>query len=181
MLEKQEYLDLAWEQYKTADNMTDTIAVLQAVNDSANTLREQIFADFYTRWQHEPLVINKWLGLQAISELENTLSKVKILLTDKAFDLTNPNKVYALIGGFTANNPIRFHANDGSGYKFLSTQLVQLNKINPQVAARMFTPFTKWRRFDLLRQKLILAELEMLSQQDLSRDLLELVSRTLQG
>jgi aminopeptidase N len=100
-------------------------------------------------------------------------------MTHPAFNLKNPNKVYALIGGFRGNQ-VRFHAADGSGYAFLADQVIALDSINPQVAARMVRGFDRWRKFDARRQSHARAALERIrGAKDISRGVIEIVSRAL--
>src|SRR6185369_4914971 len=104
-------------QFKSADNMTDQMAALTAFANSEAPERTEVLEAFYQRWKDEPLVMDKWLSAQALSRLPGTLDEVKRLTTHPAFDIRNPNKVYALIRSFCANH-VRFHAADGSGYAF---------------------------------------------------------------
>lgn len=123
--------------------------------------------------------MDKWFTIQAISELPETLNHVKMLLKHSAFSIKNPNKVRALIGAFCMGNPRNFHAIDGSGYSFLAEILVTLDKINPQIAARLANPFTRWKRYDQHRQRLMREQLERLGKMELSRDLAEVISKSL--
>ncbi|HVC10222.1 MAG TPA: aminopeptidase N C-terminal domain-containing protein, partial [Burkholderiales bacterium] len=127
----------------------------------------------------EPLVVDKWLAVQATSRLPGTLARVRELLAHPAFDLKVPNKVYALIRGFAANH-LRFHAADGGGYAFLADQVLALDRLNPQVAARMARGFDRWKRFDAGRQAHARAQLErMRDAEGLSRDVAEIVVKAL--
>ena len=139
--------------------------------------REQ--AEFHEKWQDEPLVVDKWLAVQASSRLPATLGRVKELLRHPAFDLKVPNRVYALIRTFAANH-VRFHGIGGGGYEFLADQIVALNALNPQVAARMTRSFDRWRRFDEVRQALARKQLERIRDTDkLSKDVAEIVAKAL--
>jgi aminopeptidase N len=126
-------------------------------------------------------VLDKWFAIQAMGESLDTLNKVKELLSHPAFSFKNPNKVRAVIGAFSQANPRHFHALDGSGYEFLADMLIKLDAINPQVAARLATPFTRWRRYDSNRQALMHEQLKRLSILPLSRDLSEIVAKSLQN
>jgi aminopeptidase N len=170
---------LAYQQFRTADNMTDAMAALTALANVDCPERLPALEAFYAHWQHEPLVVDKWLAVQATSRLPGTLSRVNELLSHPAFDLKVPNKVYALIRAF-ASNHVRFHAADGSGYAFLADQVVALNKINPQVAARMARGFDRWKRFDENRKSSARAALERIRDiEDLSTDVAEIVTKAL--
>ena len=172
-------LDLAVQQYQQADNMTDALAALAIVVCTDWEAGKSLLADFYGRWQHDPLVLDKWLALQASCSLPGTLARVEELVQHPAFSMKNPNKVRALIGVF-GSNLRQFHALDGSGYTFISNCVTELDASNPQTAARMLNPFTTWRRYDTARQQLMLTVLTQLNAlPGLSRDLGEMVSRIL--
>uniref|UniRef100_A0A166FA84 Peptidase M1 alanyl aminopeptidase C-terminal domain-containing protein n=2 Tax=Daucus carota subsp. sativus TaxID=79200 RepID=A0A166FA84_DAUCS len=178
-LEDQEYTELALHEYKTATNMTDQFAALAAIAQNAGKTRDEILADFYNKWQHDYLVVNKWFSLQAMSNIPGNVKNVQSLLNHPAFDLRNPNKVYSLIGGF-CGSPVNFHAKDGSGYRFLGDLVVQLDKLNPQVASRMVSAFSRWKRYDETRQGHAKAQLEMIvSANGLSENVYEIASKSL--
>ncbi|XP_047970101.1 puromycin-sensitive aminopeptidase isoform X1 [Salvia hispanica] len=178
-LEDAEITELALHEYKTATNLTEQFAALVALDQIPGKVRDDVLADFYNKWQHEYLVINKWFALQAMSNVPGNVENVRKLLDHPAFDLRNPNKVYSLIGGF-CGSPVNFHAKDGSGYKFLGELVVQLDKINPQVASRMVSAFSRWKRYDETRQNLAKAQLEMiLSANGLSENVFEIASKSL--
>jgi len=178
-LEAPELRALCYAQYAKSDNMTESFAALACLAGSAGPERAKALADFYTRWKDEPLVVDKWLSVQSTSRLQGTLAQVKALLDHPAFDLRVPNKVYALIRGFGANH-VRFHAADGAGYAFLGDQVIALNKLNPQVAARMARGFDRWRRFDAGRQAKMRTQLERIRDSDgLSNDVAEIVVKAL--
>ena len=170
---------LAKKQFDTANNMTDQFAALSVLAQSEGEERVQALDAFYARWKDEALVIDKWLQVQATSRRPGTLAEVARLVAHPAFDLRNPNKVYSLLRAFGSNH-VRFHATDGSGYRFLAEQTRKLDSINPQVAARLARCFDRWRRFDATRQTHARAALEMLrNHKGLSRDVFEIVERSL--
>ena len=170
---------LAMRQFESADNMTDQFAALATLAQHDCPERVQALASFYERWHDEALVVDKWLSVQAASRLPDTLAVVRELLAHPAFDLRNPNKVYALLNTF-GNNHVRFHAADGSGYHFLATQIGELDRLNPQVAARLARRFDRWRKFDEPRQQQASFALEKLrSLEGLSPDVREIVARAL--
>lgn len=174
-----EYTELALQEYRTATNMTDQFAALAAIAQNPGKTRDDVLADFYSKWQHEFLVVNKWFALQAMSDIPGNVENVKSLLDHPAFDLRNPNKVYSLIGGF-CGSPVNFHAKDGSGYKFLGEIVLQLDKLNPQVASRMVSAFSRWRRYDETRQNHAKAQLErIMSTNGLSENVFEIASKSL--
>ncbi|XP_027340209.1 puromycin-sensitive aminopeptidase isoform X5 [Abrus precatorius] len=178
-LEEQEFTELALHEYKTATNMTEQFAALAAISQNPGKTRDDVLADFYGKWQHDFLVVNKWFALQAMSDAPGNVENVRKLLNHPAFDLRNPNKVYSLIGGF-CGSPVNFHAKDGSGYEFLGEIVLQLDKLNPQVASRMVSAFSRWRRYDEYRQKLAKAQLEkIMSSNGLSENVFEIASKSL--
>jgi aminopeptidase N len=171
--------ELALQQFNTADNMTDQFASLAVLAQCEGDERKLALDAFYQRWQGEALVIDKWLQVQAGSRRPDTLEEVRRLVCHSAFDLRNPNKVYALLRAFGSNH-VRFHAADGSGYRFLAEQICMLDAINPQVASRLTRCFDRWKRFDAGRMSHARAALEMLrGHAGLSPDVFEIVSRSL--
>ena len=170
---------LAYEQFRNADNMTDSMAALSTLANFDTPERQRALDAFYERWKDEPLVVDKWLAVQAGSRLPTTLARVKELLRHPSFDIKVPNKVYALIRTFAANH-VRFHAADGAGYEFLADQVIALNALNPQVAARMARAFDRWRKFDAGRQAKAKAALERIrDSKGLSKDVAEIVTKAL--
>ncbi|KLV03777.1 aminopeptidase N [Photobacterium aquae] len=171
---------LVAKQYAESDNMTDTIAAMAAANDAQLPCRAVQMADFSEKWTHDGLVMDKWFVLQGKNPAENALANVRETMKHTAFDLKNPNRTRSLVASFCANNPVRFHAKDGSGYQFLTEILKALNTSNPQVASRLIEPFLKYRQYDEQRQALMRTELESLSQLDnLAKDLYEKVQKAL--
>lgn len=172
-------IELARQQFYAADNMTDQFASLSVLAQCEGSAREEVMAAFYERWQNEPLVVDKWLQVQATSRRPGTLAEVARLVKHPAFDMRNPNKVYALLRAFGSNH-VHFHALDGSGYRFLAEQTCLLDAINPQVAARLARCFDRWKRFDATRQTHARAALDTLrNHAGLSRDVFEIVDRQL--
>lgn len=173
---------LCLEQFYSACNMTDQIGALAPLANFAGPERLEALASFYQRWQHEPLVVDKWLILQATSSLPSTLEAVKALLDHEAFTLKNPNKVRSLIGAFAQANPLHFHRADGGGYAFITDQILALDAFNPQIGARLITAFTRWRKFDSIRQRHICQQLErILATPALSPDVYEIASKSLEN
>ncbi|MCR8924249.1 aminopeptidase N [Dasania sp. GY-MA-18] len=178
--ETEEALALCLAQYQQAQNMTDSMAALSAlVNSSFEQQKQQALADFYQRWQSEALVVNQWLSVQAGCYLAGTLDKVKALMAHPAFDIKNPNKVRSVVGAFTAN-AVNFHHQDGSGYEFLADQIITLNALNPQIAARLLGPLTKWQQYKDESAALMRKALQrIMAQEQLSKDVYEVVSKSL--
>ncbi len=172
-------LELCLHQFNTANNMTDAIAALSAIANAECPERTLALEQFYARWKDEPLVVDKWLAVQAASRLPATLAEVKRLTSHPSFDIRNPNKVYALIRSFAANQA-RFHAADGAGYAFVAEQILALDALNPQIAARIARAFDRWRKFDSQRQQHARMQLERIrGKAGLSKDTLEVVTKAL--
>jgi aminopeptidase N len=150
---------LAETHYRASTNMTDSIAGLAALSRIDSPRSTAAFTHFHDRFKSDPLVLDKWMGLQAGSPLSGTAARVKSLMSHPAFDIRNPNRVRALVGVF-AGNHLRFHAADGAGYRLVGETVRALDSINPQVAARMSGAFENWRRYDDHRQSLMRHELE---------------------
>jgi len=168
-------------QFKTATNMTDQIAALGLMVNSQHPDKSVSLEAFYQQWQHEALVIDKWFALQAGACLADTFTKVQALMKHAAFDLKNPNRMRSLIGTFSQGNPVCYHAKNGEGYQFLADNVIALNAINPQVASRMVTALTQWKRFDKSRQQLMTEQLERIVRTEgISKDVYELVSKSLE-
>jgi len=167
-------------QFEAANNMTDALGALATLVHHDIPERHEALAAFYHRWQHDPQVVDKWFALQAGSRLPDTLERVKVLMDHPAFKLTNPNKVRALIGRFCQGNPVRFHAADGYGYTFLADQVLALDGLNPQIAARLLGAMSRWRRYDEARAALMRAQLERVrDHQGISKDVYEIAAKSL--
>ena len=166
--------------FERADNMTEREAAFALLNDLPGPEREQALASFYTEWRHDPLMLDKWFSVQALSCLPGTPARVRALYAHPDFSLANPNRVRALVGSFAAGNPLHFHAPDGSGYRFLGDVVQELDPRNPQVASRMASQLAQWRRYEPKRRALMQAELQRIaSQPKLSKDVGENVGRML--
>ncbi len=181
---KEEGLKLAEAQFDNADNMTDSQAALtniaHAGSSAAESLAERCLKDFYGRWKNESLVVNQWFSIQARNPQRDALKRVETLMQHEAFDFNNPNKLRSVLGGFAMGNPINFHDRSGNGYAFLAQQILKLNKQNPQMASRLLTPLTKWKKYDEHRQKLMKAQLEIIKKEEkLSPDVYEVVTKSL--
>ena len=171
------------QQYQTANNMTDKLAALRALCHSdfasLDAEKETALVSFYERWVAEPLVINQWLSVQASTPDLKALQRVKALVDHESFTFTNPNKIRALIGTFCSNS-ISFHQSSGEGYQFLKEQVIRLNAINPQIASRLLTPLTPWRKhLPQQRKKMQQVLDDILNVEGLSKDVYEVLTRTL--
>ena len=171
-------------QFNNSDNMTDVMAALSLlVNSSRQNERETALAAFYQRWHDEPLVVNQWFQVQATCRLPGTLEQVQQqLMQHPAFDMRNPNKVRAVVGAFANQNAVNFHRVDGAGYRFLADQVIALNTLNPQIAARLLGPLSKWQKFPADARARMIAELRRIEKESaLSPDVYEVVVKSLAG
>lgn len=169
-------------QFNNAQNMTDQIAALGQLSHLVPDQNTQCFNTFYEQWQGEDLVIDKWFALQACSAKNNALDGVKKLLSHPDFDMKTPNRVRSVIGAFASANPLHFNAIDGSGYAFVADNIITLDAINSQISARLANALSHWKKFDGARQELIQTQLKRIqSHSPLSKDVLEIVTRSLQG
>ncbi len=177
-LHEQRITDLCMQQYLQAGNMTDRLAAFAMMTDSPAKERQKVVDDFYRRWQEYPLLVDKWFSVQALSHRPQAFDEVKALLRHPAFNLKNPNRFRSLIGAFTQNLAV-FHREDGAGYRLLCEQILLLDQRNPQVAARMAGPFTRWKKLEPKRRELMKAELQRMQAGKLSKDLYEIVTKSL--
>ncbi len=170
----------ALDHYHSADNMTDRMAALSALTRHAAIEAESALEDFHRRHQDDPLVLDKWLALQAAIPRDDTVERVRKLMAHPAFSLSNPNRLRALIGAFAASNPTQFNRRDGQGYRLVGEVVLELDRRNPQVAARLLSAFKTWRVLEPVRRKKAQAELRRIADQDgLSRDVSDIVERSL--
>lgn len=171
---------LASRQFEGAATMTDKIAALGVLAQIPGDEREDALEAFYHAYEAEPLVIDKWFALQAMIPEEGTLSRVKALMSHKAFSFSNPNRLRALFGTFAAANPAQFNAKDGSGYDFLAGIVLDLDAKNPQVAARLLSAFKSWRSLEKGRRALAEAALRrVVAAASLSPDVRDIADRAL--
>ncbi|MCS6766062.1 MAG: aminopeptidase N [Candidatus Protistobacter heckmanni] len=179
--------DAAWKQFQSADNMTDRFGALSALVNGAAPQAAEALDAFYQRHQGDALVIDKWFSLQATrrpgADRRPMIETVRALMHHKDFTLTNPNRARSVIHSFCAANPAGFHSADGAGHAFWAEQVLALNKINPQVSARLARALDRWRKFappyrDSMRGAL---ETVMEKPDALSSDVREVVSKALEN
>ncbi|MEM6937512.1 MAG: aminopeptidase N C-terminal domain-containing protein, partial [Pseudomonadota bacterium] len=171
--------ELALAQYQAAGNMTDRLSALTPLVLQSTEQADALLEDFFARFSHHPLVMDKWLALQASVPDGATLERVKGLLNNPVFSLRNPNKVRALLGSFSRNLSA-FNQAGGAGYEFVADQVLKLDRINPQVTARLVSAFNGWRRLDAERAAQAQAQLErIVGTSELSPDVYEIVSKAL--
>ncbi len=166
-------------QFAANGNMTDTLAALTVLADTADAARDAAIAGFYETWRNNKLVLDKWFMVQARSGAADTLERVKALTRHPDFDIRNPNRLRALIGAFSGNQAA-FHEKSGAGYKLFADILITVDPINPQIAARLLTALGTWRRFDSGRQELMRAQLQRIHDiENLSHNSFEMASKSL--
>jgi aminopeptidase N len=171
---------LAATQYRTADNMTDRMAALGTLSLHDGPERTAAFDDFYQRYSDDPLIIDKWFSLQAMTPDPATLDRVRALTAHPAFSMSNPNRVRSLIGAFAQSNPTQFNRPDGAGYEFVADRILALDPNNPQVASRMTTAFKSWRMLEAGRRDRAKAALQRIADAPkLSRDVHDIAQRAL--
>jgi aminopeptidase N len=169
-------------QYRHARTMTDRLSALSTLVRADMRRADQALQDFRTRFDAKPLALDHWLVLQARIPAHGTLQRVRTLCGDPAFDLRNPNRVHSLLGGFARGNPVAFHRPDGEGYRFLAAQLVRIDALNPQNAARLAKAFENWRRLEPRRRGAAHSALvELEARVGISRDLADILERMLPG
>ncbi|OGV28152.1 MAG: aminopeptidase N [Legionellales bacterium RIFCSPHIGHO2_12_FULL_37_14] len=172
--------DLCEEQFYETKTMADEAAALYILAASKHSDKREAAKDsFYTKWSNHDLVLDKWFAAIGSADLPETLARIENLLSHPKFKFNQPNKVRALIGSFCFANHRQFHQKNGEGYAFLADMVLKLDLGNPQVAARMVTPFTRFRRYDKARKDLMHEWLVRLSKQNLSKDVSEIVLKTL--
>mgnify|MGYP005850175591 CR=1 FL=1 len=173
---------LAAEQFAQSSNMTQTFGALQAMVSSPYTEDEAKALDaFYDKWQDDPLVIEMWLSVQSASPQEGTTKKVQALTEHPAFSMKRPNSVRSVVGAYTQSGMRNFHHKSGEGYKWLADKILELDGINPQIAARLLTPLIKFKRYTPKRAQLMKAELErMVKTGSLSKNTFEVASKALE-
>ena len=178
--EKNEAIARAFAQYQGADNMTDRMAALETLALHDRPERATALDDFYRRYATDPLIIDKWLALQAAIPESATLDRVRALTKHPAFSIANPNRIRALIGSFAQVNHTQFNRGDGLGYDFVADFVLALDPKNPQVAARLMGAFRSWRALEAKRRGRAEAALRRVAATPaLSRDLHDIVARTL--
>ena len=175
-------LERARGHFEAAANMTDAMGGLVALSEVGGPFYDQALASFYARWKGEPLVVDKWFSVQARGPGEDTVGRVLGLTAHPAFDPRTPNRLRALVAGFSVGNPYRFHSSDGAGYRFLADQILGVDAFNPTLAARLVGPLGDHGRYRADLAEKMRAELErIVAHGELSKNVLELASKALQG
>ncbi len=182
VLDKSNGLKTVYDQFQSATNMTDKTSALNLLinHDKDDTYASSALADFYCQYKNENLVVNLWLQLQATNQQSGGLSRVQSLMEHESFSIKNPNKVRSLIGSFASSNHLNFHDKLGTGYEFLGEQILKLNTLNPQVAARLVTPLTRWSDYEEPYANLMKKQLKVIkASPGLVSDVYEVVTKSL--
>ena len=180
-LEEPETTAMAMEQFGTATGMTDYEAAFMSLVDLVSPETDRAIDAFYQRWREDPLVLDKWFRMQAMASTPAAFDRVVALSKHPDFTLANPNRARSLLYAFAAGNPVGFHRADGAAYRFVADQILALDALNPQVAARIVSSFNQWKRYEPGRSGLMKAELERIaSRPGISKDVAEIVERALE-
>ncbi|MCP4492540.1 MAG: aminopeptidase N [Gammaproteobacteria bacterium] len=180
MLQKSDYFELCRQQFEAAHNMTDQMGCLLPIVDYRHEVRDQIVTDFYQQWQDSALVVDKWFSAQASSYAADSFQSIIALFDHAAYTLHNPNRARSLLGALIGNSSA-FHQVDGAGYNFVAERIIELDAINPQVAARMGSVFIHWKKLIPQQGELMKQQIEkMIEGSGVSNDLYELLTTSLQ-
>jgi aminopeptidase N len=175
-----QYVQLAKAEYDAQQNKTDVQAgLVGVVNHGTEAQRKDVLEHFYAKWQHDPLMVNTWLSVQAFMDSDDVLERVKALTQHKAYDAKNPNSVRALLGAYGANS-VHFHRRDGKGYAFLTEKVLEADRFNPQLSSALVGPLLGLEKYDQTRRALLYKNLEHIAAQpNISGNLREKVDNAL--
>ena len=180
--EDHQSINLAFEQAVNTNSMTMVIGGLSALNNIDSSQRREALSHFYKKWQDDPLELDKWFSFYATCTLPNAEGDVASLVQHSKFDITNPNRVRSLLNNFATNNPFHFHNNKGSGYQLISDNIIHIDSFNPQLAARLVLPLTRWQKHNSHQKGLMIDNLQKIkAESSLSNDVDEIVSKGLIG
>ncbi len=181
-LSAEQWEGMAVAQFENANNMTDKLAALACLCHTDGEGRTNCLASFYETAKPDRLVLDKWFAVQAMARRLQIVDDIAHLLNHEDFDATNPNRLRSVVASFAMNNPRGFHQQDGAGYRIVSDQVIALDKFNPQIAARLVSSLSRWKRLNVSSGELMKSELSrILSSGDLSPDVYEFVSKGLEG
>ena len=174
------HIETVAEKYgEMVQNMTHEWGILSAVNGNESDTRNRLLAQFADKFSDDALVMDKYFALVGSSRRSDTLQQVQTALQHPKFSLENPNKARSLIGSFSRNVP-HFHAEDGSGYRFIADKVIEIDRFNPQVAARLVQAFNLCNKLEPHRKNLVKQELQRIrAQEGLSKDVSEIVGKIL--
>ena len=169
---------LAQTQLSEATNMTDELSALISLTWLGGQRVETTLEEFYTKWESDPLVVDKWFAVQAWRQHADGIEALRKLTNSPRYQRNNPNRVRSLVGSFAMGNPALFHKFDGSGYKFFTDQVLDMDGRNPSVSARLLGAFEIWRKLDTHRQALITAQLDRVINSKPSKNVMEIAKKT---
>ncbi|MBS0431830.1 MAG: aminopeptidase N [Proteobacteria bacterium] len=173
-------ITVALAQYRSAASMTDRLSALAALLRAQAPQAQEALDEFRARFRDQPLALDKWFSLQAQLPGHDAPRRVRALLADEAFQLRNPNRVQSVLGAFARGNPVGFHCPDGTGYELIVAQLIGLDALNPQGAARLAKSFESWRDLEPRRRGAVHSALaELRGRSGLSQDLGDILRRML--
>ena len=176
---------LVKDQFTTGTNLTDKLAALRLMVNSQTPAKEDMEVDALKAWISEPLLLNKWFQIQSTATSfageSLVLERVRELVRCDFFSIRNPNNVYSLLVPFFTANPSEFHLPDGSGYAFWADMVLELNRINPQVASRLARALENWRRYipPLASRMHDALESVYARREELSPNVLEIIEKSL--
>ncbi len=159
-------------------NMTQTTDALRLLCNMNSSKVDELLGEFYSTWKDDANAINYWFKIQASAHFNDAVERVSKLVEHEAFDITNPNKVYSVLGSFIGN-PYGFHQKDGKGYQLLTDVILKLDKINPAVAARLTEAFVNWEKYDSNRQHIMLDNLKKINENAVSVDVKNIAKKGL--
>jgi aminopeptidase N len=163
---------------RTATNMTESVGMLGILSLIGGDPYKDALKRFYNRWKDEPLVMNKWFGLQATAPGRDTLGRMKELAAHPLFSLKNPNRVRAVYGAFAHGNQVRFNDASGDGYELVVNAVLEIDGFNPQIASRLLGAFESWRILEPQRRAFAESALRrVLAARSLSRDVFEIATK----
>tara|TARA_B110000114_G_scaffold182514_1_gene221974 strand:- start:4455 stop:6788 length:2334 start_codon:yes stop_codon:yes gene_type:complete len=170
--------DMAYEQYNNADCMTDQFSAFQCLIDSSNPYRDEVISRFYEQHKVDAQVMDRWFSAQSISPI-TSVADIRRLMKHDLFSMTNPNRIRSVIGSFSRNS-LQFHCKEG--YQLLTEVIIELDRLNPQIAARFVGIYNHWRRFTQKYSSLQKNELNsIINRKELSDDVYEIVHSALKG
>ncbi|MBC7540883.1 MAG: aminopeptidase N [Bacteriovorax sp.] len=180
LVDSDKYKSLSMEQFKTATNMTDELGALSIMVNANLDNKTEALTAFYSKWKSETLVMQKWLGAQAMASDDSVYDMILKLEKDSVYNRTIPNLVRSLLGTFVATNKVQFNHHSGRGYKLIADRLLDLDKLNPQIASRLASGFKDYKRTPKNLQAFMKIELERIIKTDgLSKNVFEIVSKIL--
>ncbi|MDO9266264.1 MAG: aminopeptidase N C-terminal domain-containing protein, partial [Sulfurimonas sp.] len=178
-LESDEVIAMANAQYNSSVTMTDRIAALDILENTSPEFSAIALEHFYKKYKDNTLVMNKYFSILAASHRDGTLDRVMALQNDDAYNELVPNLVRSLIGVF-ARNYKHFHSKDGLGYKFVVDKIIDIDKINPQMASGLAGAFKIYEKLNSVNKKLMKVELDrVVSEPSISKNVYEIVSKIL--